>query len=862
MALTPGSRLGPYEILASLGAGGMGNVYQARDTRLDRMVAIKILRPRAGIDVSREVLDEARAVARLNHPNIAALYDVVDETTLEGAGAGGRVQPPFLVMEFVDGRPLSALAAEGPMDVDRALDIGIQLASALAAAHQAGIIHRDVKPANTMVTPAGVVKLLDLGIARVVSIDAGATTRTLLTVPDGPAWYGSPAYMAPEQLVGRPPDARSDVYGTGVLLFELLTGRRPYNGSDPVVLAVTVATGPLPRVSTLRPDVPRPVVDVIARAMAKAPDHRFATAVELRDALTAVRAGGRAPAARPLWRRPALYAAAAVAAAGLAAGSLWLNRPRPHPPAPIAILPAVTAGDPALETFGAGLVSMVADNLASVPGLTLASAAGVASKYRDAGRDVSRAARDLGAGYTIDLRISGSRSRVRVDGSLVEAGQPAPLWQGQFEGDPLAVNTWVSDQIADTLEDIGVFQRKLSKADREKLRRLPTRDAAAFAAYAEGQARLDTAKGAPDVEAAIASFQDALARDSSFALARAALSQACGRMYAYTKGAAWIERAAEEANRALTIDPDRAQVHYSLASVYYDTGRLEDARQHAQQAVRLSPASDDAHRLLGMVLAARGDLDKALGELNLAIQLRPDYARNHAMLGFELYKAARYAQAVEPYRRAAALEPTAGNFVRLGAALHASGNVQEAIGNYKHAVEIARSPSALSNLAFSYYSANKFEEALANWQEAMKLDQSPPPVRFYNLGDVYQRLGQTDKARTAYAEAIARATRLLKVNPSDVEQIATIAVCEAKLGRRDEASLRAAEALGLKPTDTGVLYKAAVVDALGGNADQAIGHLKDALARGYPRAFARGDYDLQRLRNDPRFASLVAQQDN
>jgi tetratricopeptide (TPR) repeat protein len=745
--------------------------------------------------------------------------------------------------------------------VDRALDIGIQLASALAAAHQGGIIHRDVKPANVIVTSAGVVTLLDLGIARIVSIDAGATTRTSLDMPAALGWYGSPAYMAPEQLVGQPPDARSDVYGTGVLLFELLTGRRPFTATDLVALAVTVATGPMPRVSSLRPDVPPAVADVVARAMARAPDNRFATAVELRDALMAVRAGGASASVRPIWSRRALYGAAAALIAAIAVGSLWLNRPRPHPRAPIAILPAVTVGDPVLETFGAGLVSMVADNLASVPGLTVVSAP-AASKYRDAGRDLSAAARELGAGYSIDLRISGSPSRVRVQGSLVEAGQPAPVWQAQFEGEPLAVNAWVTDQIADTLEDIGVFQRRLTKIDREKLRRLPTSDAVAFASYAQGQARLDTAKTATDVVAAIESFQSAVTLDPAFALARAALSQACGRMYAYTKDAAWIARAADEANRALAMDPNRAQVHYSLASVYNDTGRLEDALRHAQEAVRLSPTSDDAHRLLGDVLAARGEIDKAVVELRLAIQLRPNYARNHAMLGYELYKAARYRQAVEPYRRAVDLQPTAANFQMLGTALHASGNVQEAIGNYKHAVELAGNPRAYSNLAFSYYSAGRFDEALANWQEALKLDPAPPPIRFHNIGDAYQRLGQIDNARAAYAEAVARATRLLKVNPADVDQIATIAVCEAKLGRRDEAALRAAEALGLKPSDTDVLYKAAVVDALGGRPDQAFVHLQDALARGYPRGFARDDFDLQRLRNDPRFAPLVAQQDN
>jgi serine/threonine-protein kinase len=197
----------------------------------------------------------------------------------------------------------------------------------------------------------------------------------------------------------------------------------------------------------------------------------------------------------------------------------------------------------------------------------------------------------------------------------------------------------------------------------------------------------------------------------------------------------------------------------------------------------------------------------------------------------------------------------------LGTALHKSGNVQEAIGNYKHAVELGQDPKAYSNLAFSYYSAGRFAEALANWQQAVRLDPAPPPTRFRNLGDAFMRLGQTDNARAAFSEAIARAEVLLKTNPADVDQIGVIAVCLAKLGRRDEAALRAAEALGLKPTDNEVLYRVAVVEAFAGQVDQALAHLKDALARGYPRAFARDDVDLQPLRNRPQFAPLVAQRD-
>ena len=227
-------------------------------------------------------------------------------------------------------------------------------------------------------------------------------------------------------------------------------------------------------------------------------------------------------------------------------------------------------------------------------------------------------------------------------------------------------------------------------------------------------------------------------------------------------------------------------------------------------------------------------------------------------LAFALQKGGHYQQAVASYRRATELEPSAANYLRLGTALHFAGNVQEAIGNYKHAVELSQEPRAYSNLAFSYYHAGRYEEAIAAWKESARLSRKESPLTLYNLADAYERLHQSAVAREHYAAAIAGARALLKVNPADADQISLIAVCEAKLGHRDEASLRAAEALGLAPADNNVLYKAAVVEAIGGDVERSLAHLKDAVARGYPAAFARDDFDLQPLRADPRFAPLVA----
>jgi eukaryotic-like serine/threonine-protein kinase len=853
LTIAAGTRLGPYEIVSALGSGAMGDVYRARDTRLGRPVAIKILHTVPGLDLSQQALVEARAAARLNHPNIATLHDIVEDMTADGVPV-----PPFLVMEFVDGRPLTALVAEGPMDVDRALAIGIQLADALGEAHRNGVIHRDVKPANVMVTHGGAVKLLDLGVAS-VAVDPAMTTRTSLEPRTGGGSAGTPAYMSPQRLTGQVADAQSDVYGLGVLLFELLTGRRPFDAPDMLSLAVRAATAPTPLVSSLRPDVPALVDGVVSRAMAKDPTARFKTADELRAALVAVRGGDASPGGPS--RAPIWIAVAVVVAIAVATG-MWKARPAPHLHAPIAILPAVSTGDTVVESLGVGMVSMLADNLASAPGLTIVSGARLAHEFLLPSRDLSKAARELGAGYTIDLQLSGTAAHVRLDAALMERGHDAPIWHGSHEGNPLEVNRWVSDQLAGTLEDIGILSRRPTPAERERMRRLPTEDPAAFVSYATGQARLEGTDPQRDAQDAIAAFGDAITRDPSFALALAALSEAYGRMYGSTSDPAWAERAKEEADKALAIDPGSARVHLSIGLVDWRRGHLEEALRHARLAVQISPTSDDAHRLLGNVLSDSGDVEGAVAALQRAIELRPDYSLNHSTLGFVQGRAGRHKQAVTAFRRAAALEPSAANFRRLGYALHLSGNVQEAIGNYQHAVQLGEDPLAYSNLAFSYYSAGRYSEALGAWQDSARLSKTPTPATLRNLGDVYERLKQTEKSRDSYTAAIAAAERLLGVNPNDADQIALIAVCYAKLGRNDQAALRAAEALSLRPDDNNVLFKVAVVETLGGDKEHAFAHLKAALERGYPAAFARGDFDLDGLRNDPRFVTLVAIRDD
>jgi eukaryotic-like serine/threonine-protein kinase len=847
MSLSPGTRLGPYEVVSVLGAGGMGQVYRARDTRLDRTVALKVLTDSAGEEATISILREARAAARLNHPHIAAIYDVVDTG-----------DPPFLVMEYVDGEPLSSIVARGPLDPARAIDIGVALASALAYAHGQGIVHRDVKPSNVAVTSGGTLKLLDLGIARQLSSSALATTRKQT---GSVGIMGTPAYMAPEQLVGRPATPRSDIYSAGVLLYELLTGKLPYPSDDVLVMMTALGSGRVPRVSSIRPDVPIGLDQVVARAMAVDPDERFASADDLKAALDAVRTTGRADLdTRRLTRvrrsRSLVAAVAAVLVAAVLGAWYFTRRPPPLGPAPVLVLPARNiSGDPALDTLGAGLVSVVADNLSVASGLTIASAP--ASIGRDPGRDLRQLASEQGAGYAIALTLRPAASGVHVDAELMRVGTPTPVWQAADDGAPLDVERRIVEGLADALEWHGVLPRPLTGEESRLLRRLPTNNAKAFEEYSRARAVIDRQITRASVQQAIDGYRAAIQDDPEFGLAWAALSGAYGSMYNLTKEAAWIDQAADAADRAVAIDPNRSLVHISMSRVYRVAGRYEEAERHARIALALSPQSDDAHRELANVRFERHDLDGAIEELHTAITLRPNYSNTHALLGYMLIRSARYRDAIAPLTRATELNSQdANSFTLLGTAFEYVGDLQQAIGNYEHAMRLSPTAVTLSNLATAYYASGKFEDAAELYRQAIKQDPTSP-TSHANLGDTYVRLGRSTDANAEYTEAATRARSKLQIKPGDSATIAILAMCEAKLGHADEAARLSAEALATAPDDVDVVYKAAVVAALAKQRDQALRQLQHALELGYAAAFAAADWDLRDLRTDAAFTALI-----
>ena len=869
-----GTSVGPYQILEKLGAGGMGEVFLGHDPRLERRVALKCLRPAASgtAEGHTRVLREARAVARLTHPHIAGVYDVLEQD--------GRA---FIVMEYVEGISLAAHLASGPLPAADVRLIGRQLASALAAAHAQGVIHRDLKPANIQVMRDGSIKVLDFGVAKLTPAMLTIVDTTMVEAPVEQSLGGNPGtplYMAPEQLAGHPADARTDIYSAGVILFLMATGRRPYLDTTAVTLALAMNADPAPAARAINPLVPLELSDAIAKALKRNPEHRYQSARELDSALAVI--SGTASATRAIdaqtsgitgdvlatvkparhgWKMAA--ATAVLLTIGAVASAPFVTRfMSARPPATtgrsivLAILPVDNpAADAHAENFGTGVASVVAENFGSLSGLTVLSRASTAP-YAQKRNDLQALSKDLGADYVLDLSVRAVSPRPQLLARFRATAAAAPIWERTLSGDALAVEKTLLEELGRRLED-GALSRRLTRGEWARIAKLPTGNAEALDLYSEARTLLNRPRVSGNGARAAALLERAVAIDSSFALAYAALGDAYWDIYQTDKTPAMVAKATNAITVAMRLDPDRAAVYYSLGNMQYLTGRSEDAAGSLRRSLTLQPDSDETHRLLGEVLAERGDIDGGLAELQEAIRIRPGYWRGYMALGLAYYRAGRYREALEPYRRATELQPNEPSpFANLGTVYHRLGDITQAIGNYEHAVRLGPSASAYANLALAYYRANRLDDALQAYGQALIADPKSV-LNHRNLGDVYTRLRQTAKARGEYGQAIAIGNELIKVNPRDVRTIALVALCEAKLGWA-RAEGHAAEARALAPDNPETLQRSAEVHTLLGHTDAALKDLESAMAHGYSRQDARDNDELAALRKLPAFLHLVA----
>ncbi len=849
-----GTAVGPYHIIRQLGAGGMGVVWLAEDTRLQRKVALKTVKG-ADADTTegrQRLMREARAAATLNHPNIATVHDVLD--------VDGQV---VVVFEYVEGDTLATRLQRGPLTVAEAVEVTWQLADALAAAHAQGVIHRDLKPSNVVLSPDGRAKVLDFGIARLVPVGADMSASVPGTIGGG--LVGTPGYAAPEQYLSRNVDGRADLYALGVMLFEMIAGRRPFPGSDAIQLATAVIRDDAPKLTSRGLWVPPQLVTLVERLLEREPSRRPASGEEVLIELSPIRDTESSPLARRtvLLRQKVPTSTLVVAAltlAVVAAIVIWLQwNARPlGPEAPVvAVLPLTnSSGDTSNDYLGAGLAESLITSLASVPRVTVLSRSAV-EESRQQNPDRASFVRSLDANYIVTGSVQSVGDRLRVTLNL-ERPDGSVAWGETVEGPVkglFELQTRLATALGNALADQSPSGQRVTPSAP------PTTSDPAQLAYWRGRAQLDRRELTGSIQAALKEFSDAVAIDPKFAVAHAGLADAQWSMYLTTNDKLWAERAMASTARAIELEPDRSSVRYIAALTLFRSGRYAEANVEVERALALQPTYEDALRLHGTVLMRQGDVEQGLSEFKRVMALRPNAVSLYSDMGNALYAASSYPEALEAFEKAIELSPGSSlNLTRAGTAAQAMGERQRALGFYERANAIQPRAETFSNMGTIYYGLGDYERAARSYEGAL-LIRPLSAVTHRNLGDAYVHLGRSEDARKAYQQAVVRAEAEVSVSPSNARAMARLAVFQAKAGD-DAAALRSLKrAFELSPKDEQVFQRAGVVHALAGRTTDAIAAIERAVAGGVaPRAIA-DDEDFVRLRSLPRFVAVVSTPD-
>jgi eukaryotic-like serine/threonine-protein kinase len=751
VSLAPGARLGPYEVLAPLGAGGMGEVYRARDTRLRREVAVKVLPEAVSQDRDRlrRFEQEALASSALNHPNIVTVHDF-----------GSEGEAPYVVMELLEGQSLRERLSTGPLPDARAVEYGIEIANGLAAAHAKGIVHRDLKPENVFVTRDGRVKILDFGLAKLTHPEGSAGPQpeapTFTAVTEPGAIMGTVGYMSPEQVKGVPADARSDLFSFGGILYEMLSGRRAFSGPSIADTMSAILRDEPPPIS---PDpVPSPLERVIRRCLEKSPEERFQSARDLAFALREASGRHEAPASPPASpARKALLPwgtigvvvlAAAAAALVFDAGGIRQRLPGAREPARIRSLAVLTlknlSGDPGQDYFVAGMTEALTASLAQIRSLKVISRTS-ATLYDGSKRPLREIARELRVDAVVEGSLARSGNRVRITAQLIQGESEAHLWAKSYDrelGDVLTLQEEIVRSIAEQIET------ELTLDERSRLASSRAVAPKAYEAYLLGRHFLDsgTEEG---LNKAFDQFGRALEVQNDYAAAYAGIASyyAILPFYSALSPAEVFPKARAAAERSVELDEGLPEAHASLGYIraYYEWDWAAAEREF-RRALDLRPSFADAHFSYSRFLAASGRMQEAVAEIKRAEDLDPrslDLNANAALLS---YFQGRFDEALTQLLAIKQADPALPvAHWGIGLSHEQKGRKAEALGSLEEATRLSKSFNFRTSLAHAHAvfgQERQAREFLTVLTERSR--KSYVPAYYFAL--VYTGLGEKDRA--------------------------------------------------------------------------------------------------------------------
>lgn len=859
MPLEPGSHLGPYTIKSVLGTGGMGEVYRARDARLERDVAVKVLPADVSDDphLRARFEREARAVAALSHPNIVTVHDFSE--------SDGRL---YIAFELIEGETLNERLVRGQLSIPHALDVARQILEGLAHAHDAGVIHRDLKPRNVMVTASGLIKILDFGLGKFVRRQPTAFESTTTSGLSAAGFLlGTVGYMSPEQVRGGELDTRSDQFVFGAVLYEMLSGRRAFQRETPIQTMSAILEDEPESLAAVAPRAPFALIKVVSRCLAKQAEDRYASTRELLHEIRTIAADNPQPHARA--RRTAARVALAVTVAAAAAALVFtLTERRANPPAApsqssqpasistLSLLPIETkSSDPAEHAYWAGLTQALTTRLAALPAgrsVHVTPAADVVSRRV---RTPLEARMELGATHVLRGFSTRDAAETHARLELVDIASNKAIRQGEVSVGNHERAT-LPNRLLDTI--LSMVDVTLTVGERTKVAAPAAAAAGTHDFYLQGLGYLHDDSKPENVESAVSVFQHALQLDAKYAPAHAGLGEAYWKKYLATRDAHWVDAARQSCDRALGLSEEESSPHRCLGTINSGMGLYEKAVEEFEHALAREPDDEVGHIGLAMAYDRLG-LKKRAEETHLkAIAIRPRYWGGYSRLGAFYYAQGRFAEAERMFREVIALNPDSWRgHSNLGALLSVRGRMQEAVAAYEKSLALRPNYQAASNLGTLYFfDVQDYPRAAQAFRQAVALDADEYVV-WGNLGSALFWAGKADESKTAFATAAALAEKRLAINPRDANVTMSLAEYEAALGREGRARDLMGKALEIAPGHARLMFQAGVLCEMWfKDREQAFEWLGRSLAAGYQWKEVERSPALSALRGDPRVDEL------